>query len=87
MLFQGNCCLYRKTNTLVTLESFPASVSFPFSVILSVSLLKKVGKNIRKNKRKYAINLLIAFIISILDTTKNASEIGGSFLAFQKNEI
>jgi len=54
-----------------------------FFVLLFVSLLKKVGKNIGNYKTKYPENLRITFIISILTIVKkNASEIGGSFLAF-----
>ena len=70
MSVQGNGCLHREAEPLVTLEFFPASVALLFFVFLSVSLLKKVGKDTGKYKTKYLQNLRITFIISILDTTK-----------------
>jgi len=62
--------LHCEAEPLVTAEFFPAAVALLFLVFLSISLLNKVGKNIRKSKTKYLQNLRIAFIISILDTTK-----------------
>ena len=75
MSVQGNGCLHCEAEPLVAAEFFPASIPLLFFVLLSVSLLKKVGKNIRKSKRKYPLNLRITFIISTLIVhKKNASE-------------
>jgi len=59
--------LHGKAEPLVTAEFFPASIALLFFVLLSVSLLKKVGKNIGKHKTKYLKNLRITFIISTLN--------------------
>jgi hypothetical protein len=58
--------LHCEAEPLVAAEFFPASIPLLFFVLLSVSLLKKVGKNIRKSKRKYPLKLRITFIISTL---------------------
>jgi len=62
--------LHREAEPLVTAEFFPAPIALLFLVFLSVSLLKKVEKNIGKYKTKYPKNLLITFIISTLKVYK-----------------
>ena len=66
MSVQGNGCLHCEAEPLVTAEFFPASIALLFFVLLFVSLLKKVGKNIGNYKTKYPENLRITFIISTL---------------------
>ena len=70
MSVQGNGCLHCEAEALVTAEFFPASIALLFFVFLSVSLLKKVGKNIGNYKTKYPENLLITFIISNITIVK-----------------
>ena len=83
MPVQGNGCLHGEAEPLITAEFFPAAVALLFLVFLSISLLNKVGKNIRKSKRKGPLKLRKSFNISTLIVhKKNASEIGGSLLAF-----
>jgi hypothetical protein len=80
---QGNGSLHRKAETLVTAEFFPASIALLFFVLLSVSLLQKGGEKYRKiqNKtpEKLAYYVYYQYFKSVI---KNASEKGGSSLAF-----
>ena len=70
MSVHGNGCLHREAKPLVTAEFFPASIALLFFVLLFVSLLKKVRKNIGNYKTKYPENLLITFNISNLTIVK-----------------
>ena len=87
MSSQRNGCLHSEAKTLVTAEFFPAFLTLLFCVLLSVSLLKEGGEKHRETQEK--IPDKIAYIIYyqyLKSEIKNASEKGGSSLAFKKKE-
>jgi len=75
--------LHGEAEPIVTAEFFPASFSLLFLTLLSVSLLKKGGEKHREMQNKVPGKLAYNFYYQYLTSAiKNASEIGGSSLAF-----